>query len=72
VLSTNYGFINGKAVQIDWGMIHKSEAIKNHPQEEYERVVQKVASRLEVHQPEIKPYIEELKTCPPLQDCCGP
>lgn len=45
-LACNYGFYNGKAVQLDPGRIRKDEAIAQNPRKEMERIVRNIKTTL--------------------------
>jgi hypothetical protein len=57
-LYKNYGFFEGRAVQLDVGRIRKIPAIAENPKREMERVVANIAPSL-AHYPELAPVLQE-------------
>ncbi|HEX2579540.1 MAG TPA: hypothetical protein VHK67_03965 [Rhabdochlamydiaceae bacterium] len=57
-LYKNYGFFEGRAVQLDVGRIRKIPAIAENPKKEMERVVSNINPSL-AHYPELAPVLEE-------------
>ena len=57
-LNKNYGFFEGRAVQLDVGRIRKIPAIAENPKKEMERVVSNITPSL-AHYPELAPVLQE-------------
>lgn len=57
-LDKNYGFFEGRAVQLDVGRIRRIGAIAENPKKEMERIVSNINHSL-AHYPELAPILEE-------------
>jgi hypothetical protein len=57
-LHKNYGFFEGRAVQLDVGRIRKIPAISENPQKEMERIISNITPSL-AHYPELASVLEE-------------
>ena len=58
-LYKNYGFFEGKAVQLDVGRIRKIPAIAENPTKEMERVISNIEPSLAGPYPELAPVLQE-------------
>ncbi len=58
-LEKNFGFANGKAIQLDTGRIHKYEAVSQNIQQEMERVISHIKPSLSPY-PELIEVLENL------------
>jgi hypothetical protein len=58
-LHKNYGFFEGRAVQLDVGRIRKIPAIAEKPIQEMERIISNITPSLEKPYPELAPVLQE-------------
>jgi len=56
-LHNNYGFLEGKAIQIDLGGIMKDEKIQKAPEKEIKRIFSNFIDPIRCHYPEFLPYL---------------
>lgn len=58
-LHKNYGFFEGRAVQLDVGRIRKISSVAEKPIKEMKRIVANIAPSLAEHYPELAPVLQE-------------
>ncbi len=58
-LHKNYGFFEGRAVQLDVGRIQKIETVKQKPYEEMERIVRNITPSIAGPFPELAPVLQK-------------
>jgi hypothetical protein len=57
----NYGFVNGRAIQIDLGRIRKDEAVALEPEKEVERIFARVGKAIIRRYPELSSQVIDLQ-----------